>query len=425
VCRPTYYTKWGFVLEAMAPPVQQHTWPNQATDLVFSKRLGRGYFGEVWQCKMANTGDCKVGTMQLAVKKVPLSILRQHSLMEQMDREIAILQSLGHPHIVTLHFDFRDDAHVYLGMEFAAGGVLFDLLSKHGKFNLPTAAKYFYQVCDALDYLHNLPEKVIHRDIKPENILLDKDGHVKLADFGWSNIMDNAALRATFCGTPDYLAPEMIRGEGHNESLDMWEMGVLLFEMTVGKSPFGSNSQEVTCRLILRVQLHFPSNLDLDVKDLIANLCKLTAETRLSASQAKSHAFVRKYHGQPEKTLLVNRMGPSQTKAVSADGVDLKSTVADLLAKAGELDEERRLRKEAENRLSELKRKLEAEMMQVLQAKCATEQKLFAVSEELAEKHNEFQQEQRLREDAENRCGKLKDREEQLLAEVLCLKGST
>jgi len=360
----------------------------------------------------------------MAIKKVPLAILRQHSLMEQMDREIAILRSLRHPHIVTLHFDFRDDAHVYLGMEFAAGGVLFDLLSKNGKFSLPVAAKYFYEVCDALDYLHNLPEKVIHRDIKPENILLDKDGHVKLADFGWSNIMDNAAFRATFCGTPDYLAPEMIRGEGHNESLDMWEMGVLLFEMTVGKSPFGSSSQEATCRLILRVELRFPSNLDPDAKDLIANLCKLPAEARLSASQAKSHAFVRKYHGQPEKTLLMNRVGPLQTKPVAAEGVDLKSTVADLLAKAGELEEERRLRKEAENHWSELKGRLEADMMQVLQAKCATEQKLLTMSEDLAEKHKEFQEEQRLREDAEDRCRKLKDREEQLLAEVSRLKGS-
>merc|ERR1719359_139130 len=131
-----------------------------------------------------------------------------------MNREIEILRSLRHPRIVEAHWDFRDSTHIYVGMQFAEGGGMFDLLSRAGKFSLEKSAQYFYEVCDALDYLHNLPEKVVHRDIKPENILMDKEGHCKLADFGWSNTMDSLCSRNTFCGTTDYLAPEMVRQEG-------------------------------------------------------------------------------------------------------------------------------------------------------------------------------------------------------------------
>merc|ERR1719482_1696270 len=178
---------------------------------------------------------------------------------------------------------------------------MFELLSRAGKFTYEKSAQYFYETCDALDYLHNLPEKVVHRDIKPENILFDKSRAVKLADFGWSNLMGNLDTRSTFCGTPDYLAPEMIRGEGHNESLDMWEMGVLLYEMVVGKSPFGASSQEQTCRKILKCDLRFPQDIDNEAKDCIVKLCKVTPGERLTAKQAKSHGFVNKYYkGRPK-----------------------------------------------------------------------------------------------------------------------------
>lgn len=408
--------------------------------------MGKGYFGEVWECRRATrTGDPKVDGTSVAVKKVPLSILKQHNLTDQMDREIGILQSLRHPFIVEMLFDFRDHSHVYLGMQFAEGGGMFDLLSKSGKFTNEVAAQYFYETCDALEYLHTRPEKVIHRDIKPENILLDKEGHVKLADFGWSNYMEkNAAYRATFCGTPDYLAPEMIRGEGHNESLDMWEMGVLLYEMTVGKSPFGSSSQETTCRLILRCDLRFPSGMNADAQDLIKKLCKLKPEERLTAAQAKRHAFVEKFYGKPmevvrddcvcrpsvEARALRNNKGKLEgevselTKAKTDAEDKLQKASEDLTAKNRELQKEQLLREAAEKKLMDLKDTLEGEMMQILQAKCATEQKLLSVSEELAEKHKELQQEQRLREVAERSCTELKEREEQLAAEILRLKAS-
>eukprot|EP00434_Breviolum_minutum_P038409 symbB.v1.2.034069.t1/scaffold4254.1/size42344/3 len=228
-----------------------------------------------------------------------------------MKREIDIMRSLRHPHIVELHFSFQDESHVYLGMEFAEGGGMFDLLSKYGKFTCELAARHFYQVCDALEYLHTQTPQIIHRDIKPENILLDKDQNAKLADFGWSNVLENVSYRATFCGTPDYLAPEMIRGEGHNESLDMWEMGVLLYEMVVGKSPFGGSNQDETCRNILSVRLKFPPGLEPLAEDCIKKLCQPRPQERLTAAQAKCHEFVRKFHAGATKELQEDAGRPS------------------------------------------------------------------------------------------------------------------
>lgn len=268
-------------------------WPKCKTDMDWDKKpLGRGYFGEVWRCTRPGKAP---SPLIWAVKKIPKSLVQQHSLTEQMQREITIMRSLRHQNIVELHFSFEDDSHIFLGMEFAEGGGMFDLLSKVGKFTLDLAAQHFYEVCDALHYLHNRDPKIIHRDIKPENILLDKGMHAKLADFGWSNVMENVSYRATFCGTPDYLAPEMILGEGHNESLDMWEMGVLLYEMVVGRSPFGGTSQNDTCKNILSIKLQFPPDIDHTVEDCIKSLCKKAPEKRLTAAQAMQHAFVRQF----------------------------------------------------------------------------------------------------------------------------------
>ena len=105
--------------------------------------------------------------------------------------------------------------------------------------------------------------------------LLDKAGHVKLADFGWANVMTDSVLRSTFCGILDYFVAEMIRGDGHHESIDMWQMGVLLYEMTIGESPLDASSQEQTCKLIFKCDLRFPSRTNPDAKDLVLELCKL------------------------------------------------------------------------------------------------------------------------------------------------------
>jgi len=265
--------------------------PKQKKDLILEKRLGKGFFGEVYR---ATEPDGEKRTF--AVKLIGQALIDQNRLTDQLQREIDILYALKHPRIVRLFFDFKEDGSIYLGMEFAAGGSLFDRLNQATKFKPDIASRYFCETCEALDYLHHLPEAVIHRDIKPENILLDSDDHIKLADFGWANKYLEGSQRDTFCGTLDYLPPEMILGTGHDTSADMWNMGVLLYELVTGQSPFGASSKEATCRLILSVDLRFPAEVEADAKDLVVALCKKKPADRLKVRAAMAHVFITKFN---------------------------------------------------------------------------------------------------------------------------------
>lgn len=329
-------------------------------DLEWLTCLGRGFFGEVWAARERSGAG-----RSYAVKKVSLELITENRLTEQLAREVGILQKLSHPRIVRLHFSFSDDRNMFIGMDLAGGGSLFDKLNKASKFSPDLASRYLHETLEALDYLHHLPEKIIHRDIKPENILLDEEDHVKLADFGWAN-MAQADKRQTFCGTLDYLPPEMIMGDGHDESCDMWCIGVLTFEMTTGQSPFGSNSKDTTCRLILNVNLRFPSDIDPDARDLVSALCRRKPTERLPVREALRHRFVTKFQTLPSGVA-------GDTAAPEADW-GRSSVVA------------RRLRAERE--------RIQVEMKQLLEAKQMTEDKLMSISREVEDKHSAMQDEQ-------------------------------
>eukprot|EP00931_Biecheleriopsis_adriatica_P121990 TRINITY_DN9701_c0_g1_i1.p1 TRINITY_DN9701_c0_g1~~TRINITY_DN9701_c0_g1_i1.p1 ORF type:complete len:417 (+),score=99.60 TRINITY_DN9701_c0_g1_i1:43-1293(+) len=350
---------------------------SKAEDLKFEKCLGRGYFGEVWRARLHQDGSL------FAVKKVRLQLVIENKLMDQLGREIKILYSLQHPRIVRLHFDFKDAKHMYLGMEFASGGSLYDKLNTAGKFPCARAARYFRETCEALDYLHHLPEKVIHRDIKPENILLDAQDSVKLADFGWANRMQ-AGKRETFCGTLDYLPPEMIMGTGHDESVDMWNMGVLLYELTTGQSPFGSQSKETTCKLILNVDLRFPSQLDADVQELISALCRKKPSERLDVRRAMSHRCITRLLGPltpiapaggNEESATASSAALSSSKGVDPDALEGRPSV---LARKLHTEVER-MHGEKEQLLAALKR-LEGSFLQ-------GSEDLRAIEEDLMKQH--------------------------------------
>jgi aurora kinase len=209
------------------------------SDFEFEKRLGNGAFGQVWRVRHRTSKKI------LSIKIVPKDKVMK--MLPQFKREVCIMYELNHPHIIKLFNHFEDDKYFYLIMELAAGGNLFSKLSRERHLMERVAAQYFREVVLAVEYLHSHDPAIIHRDIKPENILLDKDGRIKLTDFGWSNYYspENESSRNTVCGTLEYLPPEMVNRRSHDTSADIWCLGVLLYEMLAGNTPFKSESQNI------------------------------------------------------------------------------------------------------------------------------------------------------------------------------------
>ena len=161
------------------------------------------------------------------------------SLMDTkyLKNEIKIQKRLTHPHIIRLYEYFQDEQNIYLVMEYAENGSLFFYIRKKMKLNKLTEREsfvFFFQTCIGIDYLHK--NSIIHRDLKPENLLLDKRGNIKLCDFGWS--AKEQDVRNTFCGTLDYMAPEMLEKGKYDHRVDIWSLGILLFELLHGVAPF-------------------------------------------------------------------------------------------------------------------------------------------------------------------------------------------
>ncbi|KAI6220058.1 Aurora kinase-like [Aphelenchoides fujianensis] len=220
-------------------------------DFEVGRPLGKGKFGNVY---LARTKEHHI---PVALKIIFKSQIEQNKVEHQLCREIEIQAHLHHPNILRLYNYFHDEKKIYLILEFALGGELYKELQSAGRFEEPRVAKYVYQVADALRYCHE--KHVIHRDIKPENILIDAMGDLKIADFGWS--VHSSNNRRTLCGTLDYLPPEMITNKPHCRQVDFWTVGVLAFEMLVGKPPFETENSQKTYKLITKADYSLPDHL--------------------------------------------------------------------------------------------------------------------------------------------------------------------
>lgn len=187
------------------------------------------------------------------MKVVAKKIIENCHMKDQLKNEVNIMSKLSHPRIIHLHTIFEDQKNIYFVLELAEEvvsikkGHLYSRLQAVGRYEenegakVESVYKFAYDVFKAVDFLHKQSPPIIHRDIKPENVLVCQ-GHLKIADFGWSNLKDK--VRTTFCGTPEYLAPEMLMEKGHNEKLDVWTLGVLLYEILVGEPPFTPKGTE-------------------------------------------------------------------------------------------------------------------------------------------------------------------------------------
>lgn len=255
-------------------------------DFEFERRLGDGAFGQVWRVKHKTT-------MKIyAMKQVPKDKVMK--MLGQFRREVYIMYELSHPHIIKLFNHFEDEKFFYLIMELAEGGNLFHKLYREKCFLERNAAQYFREVVLAVEYLHSHVPAIIHRDIKPENILLDKEGRIKLTDFGWSNYYstENPTLRFTMCGTLEYLPPEIASETGHNTGADIWCLGILLFEMLTGSTPFASKGRDQMLTNITQAKPKFPHSMAPLSRDLISKMIEKDPQKRISATEIKGHAWL-------------------------------------------------------------------------------------------------------------------------------------
>lgn len=209
----------------------------------------------------------------------------------QVRREIEIQSHLRHPHILRLYGYFHDEARIYLILEFAPRGTLFKELQSQPlrRFDERTSANYIKSLASALQYLHE--RDVIHRDIKPENLLLGHKGDLKIADFGWS-VHEPTSMRTTLCGTLDYLPPEMVQGKPHTKNVDLWSLGVLCYELLVGRAPFVATNYDDTYKKIIKVDYKLPDHVSKAAAHFISKLLVLNPQQRLPLDQVLMHPWI-------------------------------------------------------------------------------------------------------------------------------------
>ena len=250
------------------------------------KSIGKGGFGSVWKVRH------KVTKQIFAIKVINKDSIVKQNMVEQTNREIEIMYRLDHPHIIKLYSHFEDDEDFCLIMQIASKGQLYSIIKRLKRLDQRTAAQYMREVISAIKYLHTRNPPIIHRDIKPENILLDQDGRCKLADFGWSNFEEGNKFRDTYCGTPEYLAPEMVTKSGHNESVDIWALGVLLFEMLTGRTPFNFTGDRIQLfNNIKTLRIVWTDDFPQLAKDLVGRILRLNPKDRLTLDQIINHQW--------------------------------------------------------------------------------------------------------------------------------------
>ncbi len=254
------------------------------------KVIGKGSFGKVFLVREKATG--KLHALKVLKKEY---IIRKNQV-EHTKTERSVLEYIRHPYIVGLTMAFQTTDKLFFVLDYCAGGELFFHLGKVGRFPEDRAKFYAAQIILALEHVHSLD--VIYRDLKPENVLLDHLGNVKLTDFGLSKegVSDHSTGANSFCGTPEYIAPEVLLRQGHGRAVDWWSLGALLFEMISGLPPFYSRNRETMFEKIMKAEITFPPFMTEHSKDILSKLLVRDPKLRLGsgerdAAELKEHPF--------------------------------------------------------------------------------------------------------------------------------------
>lgn len=249
--------------------------------------IGKGSFGKVMQVKKKDTGAI------YAMKVLRKEAIIARKQVAHTRAEKSILEKIQHPFIVKLHYAFQTRDKLYMIMDFVNGGELFFHLKKDGRFAENRVKFYAAEIVCAIGHLHSLG--VVYRDLKPENILLNAQGHVTITDFGLSKQINDGDT-TTFCGTPEYLAPEVLKGQGHGKAVDWWSLGTLMYEMLTGLPPFYSQNINIMYQKILNGELRFPSYVSAEAQSVLEGLLTRRVEDRLGSrglDDIHTHPFFR------------------------------------------------------------------------------------------------------------------------------------
>lgn len=263
------------------------------------KTLGEGGFGKVILCKHKVTGA------EYAIKIMDKQKFSQVQ-KELLYREVEMMYKIKHPNIVRIYSHFEDERYCYIVIEYIKKGNVYDYQKPLKVLDAKTTANFVVDLISSLYYLHNLEPKIIHRDIKPENLLLGDDGHLKLSDFGASNYIEGNTKRNTTCGTGIYHPPEMLTQSGYDHRVDIWAIGILIFELMVGKSPFKAENGRTMNDNICNVRIHWPDDKERPINDLAKKLIKQILQKdprkRPKLEEILKHPFITSYVSEAESS---------------------------------------------------------------------------------------------------------------------------
>lgn len=291
-------------------------------DFEYCNVIGKGTFGKVYKVRKVSGSDAGTYYAMKVLRKEQVLKCKKDTAHTISERRI--LESTQHPFIVDLKYAFQSEGKLYYVLEYLCGGDFFQLFSDHHfMFEESWARFYACEIVLALQYLHQ--QGIVYRDLKPENILIDANGHIKLTDFGLckENLYENDTTR-TYCGTVEYVAPEVILRKPYNKSVDWWSFGILLYEMLVGKSPFGEDgSRDIKHQRILKNKIFYPDYITNDATDLIRKFLN-RQQTRLGYypsddEKIKNHRFFKNVDW--NKVILRETTPPFQPKLKSLNDV--------------------------------------------------------------------------------------------------------
>ncbi|KAL7619283.1 CBL-interacting serine/threonine-protein kinase 8 [Lactuca sativa] len=252
------------------------------------RTIGEGTFAKVKFAQNTETGE------SVAMKLLDRATIIKHKMVDQIKREISIMKLVRHPNVVRLHEVLASRTKIYIILEFITGGELFDKIVHHGRLSEAESRRFFQQLIDGVEYCHS--KGVYHRDLKPENLLLDSQGNLKISDFGLSALpAEGVSILRTTCGTPNYVAPEVLSHKGYNGALaDVWSCGVILYVLMAGYLPFDEMDLTTLYNKIDKAEFSCPSFFPVGAKSLIHRILDPNPDTRIGIEEIRNDEWFKK-----------------------------------------------------------------------------------------------------------------------------------